>query len=160
MNYQSSSTCISECGAPSWACFLLLCLSLLFMISVCRARDYHELLQGKHCGRRKWPKIDNQVYVRVQYWWVRFYHYHNQNLILLIQYETRFCENILDSFLQKASDIWDGNCLFYLILKGLSAENFYWLKSCPFPHWSRGHRWKIWQITKKNRKKLDFSVKL
>ena len=42
--------------------------------------------------------------------------------------------------------------LFICSLKGLSAENFYWLKICPFPPWSRGHRWKIWELTIKNRK--------
>ena len=31
-------------------------------------------------------------------------------------------------------------------LKGLCTTNFYQLKICPFPHWSRGHRGKIWQL--------------
>ena len=37
-------------------------------------------------------------------------------------------------------------------LKGLCTKKFYWLKSCTLPPLSRGHRWKIWQITIKNRK--------
>ena len=34
----------------------------------------------------------------------------------------------------------------YSKFKGTVHKKKYWLKRCPFPPWSRGHMWKIWQL--------------